>query len=60
MKLKFRNTIFVPGDDIVLLQNLDEKKEVYAKIVAIAKIPSVQFPVLLVTWYFTKLDQIVQ
>ena len=57
-KLKFRNSIFSTGDDILLIQGPSRYGQ--AKIVTIAKIPSLQFPILLVAWYYPKNDPLIQ
>jgi hypothetical protein len=43
--------VYSPGDSVRLLDDQDQQR-CFGKIIHIAKIPSLQFPVLLVAWYF--------
>jgi hypothetical protein len=59
-KLKFRNTIYSPGDDVFLLGGEGKDNTVLGKIALIAKVSTLQFPILLVNWYYCKKDPVVE
>lgn len=59
-KLKFRNTIYSPGDDVFLLGGEGKDNTVFGKIAVIAKVTSLQFPIMLVNWYYCKKDPVVE
>jgi hypothetical protein len=59
-KLKFRNTIYSPGDDVFLLGGEGKDNTVLGKIALIAKVATLQFPILLVNWYYCKKDPVVE
>ena len=55
-KLKFQNQYYEPGDNIAL--NGDRKY--YGRILEIASVKDLQFPVLLIAWFYGKEDIIDQ
>lgn len=57
--LKFKNSLFRPGDDIVAHQKIQDNTESYGKILLIGKHKKIQFPVLLVAWYYTREDPLI-
>lgn len=58
-QLKFKNEIYKPGDNIKLTGKEGMNKHLYGKIMLIAKKESIDFPVVLVAWYFNKYDPII-
>lgn len=57
--MRFRNTLYSPGDDVYFRQAGKDRQPI-GKIVAIAKTANIQFPLLLVAWYFSRDDPIIQ
>jgi len=51
--------IYCPGDNIKLMGKEGDNKNLYGKIILIAKVEKIDFPVVLVGWYFNKYDPII-
>ena len=49
-----QNTLYEPGDNVLLQQNQQKDQRLVARVISIAVTPRWQFPVLLVAWYFGK------
>lgn len=58
-QLKFKNTLYSSGDSIRLI-NEQAQQHCFGRIIHIAKTPTIQFPVMLIAWYFHSQDPLLK